>query len=129
MIENFPQSPTNNQTQNVGGITFTFNQDKLAWFPPNMSEVQDYDIDMAQDNVQVWFPKNFREEQRLWAEIRRLRDEKINEVEWRYNRYARETRLEITPTDDITVLDTYVQALADITEQEDPTNITWPTLS
>lgn len=132
MIENFPQNPNDNQTLSIGGVTFTFNQEKSAWFPPNIPEtpdLQNYDIDIVQNNIQVWFPKNFREEQRLWSEIRRIRDQKIKDVEWRYNRYARQVRLNVTPTDDISDLDTYIQALADITEQEDPTDITWPTLS
>lgn len=131
MIENFPENPINEQTLTVCGLTFTFNEYKNAWFPPDVAEtpdIQDYDIDITLNNVQIWFPKNFREEQRLWAEIRRIRDQKIKDVEWRYNRYARETRLGATPTDNITALDTYIQALADITEQEDSANISWPTL-
>lgn len=74
-----------------------------------------------------------REAQRLtaiadkWAEVRATRDELMRNNDWRYTRYEREVRLEISPTtDDITVLDTYMQALANITDQEDPFNITWP---
>lgn len=131
MIENFPQDPINEQTQVVSGITFTFNQDKMTWFPPDTGEnpdIQLYDIDTTGNNIQIWFPKSFREENRLWSEIRNIRNQKIEEVEWRYNRYAREIRLGISTTDNINNLDTYVQALADITEQEDPTNISWPSL-
>ena len=52
----------------------------------------------------------------------------IRAVDWRYHRYHRQVRLNVTPTDDIVELDTYIQALADVTAQSDPFNITWPSL-
>lgn len=61
-----------------------------------------------------------------WQEIRETRDRMMAEYDWRYTRYEREVRLGLTPTDDITELDTYMQALADITQQSDPYNIIWP---
>jgi len=61
-----------------------------------------------------------------WNEIRSERDRLMADFEWRYIRYARELRLFKTPTDLIESLDTYMQALADITNQQDPFNITWP---
>ena len=51
------------------------------------------------------------------------------DTDWRYLRYDRELRLGLTPTDDIQKLDLYMQALADITQQPDPFNITWPELN
>ncbi len=40
-----------------------------------------------------------------------------------------ETRIGITTTtDNISDLDTYIQALRDISKQTDPENITWPEL-
>jgi hypothetical protein len=66
--------------------------------------------------------------ERKWQEIRFIRDEKIKEVEWQINRYNSHVRLELTLIDDINKLDTYIQALRDITTQEDPYNIVWPTL-
>ena len=62
-----------------------------------------------------------------WDLVREERDRTILNFEWRYMRYAREIRLGITPTDDIQRMDAYIQALADITNQEDPNNIIWPT--
>jgi hypothetical protein len=62
-----------------------------------------------------------------WAVIRQMRDDKMANFEWRYTRYDREVRLNVTPTDNIEALDTYMQALADITKQENPFNIVWPT--
>lgn len=64
-----------------------------------------------------------------WVEIRFNRDELMKQFEWRYVRYHREVRLGVTPTDNINDLDTYMQALADITNQTDPFNILWPVFS
>ena len=65
----------------------------------------------------------------LWEEVRSTRDIKINEVEWRVMRNLSETRIGITTTtDNISDLDTYIQALRDISKQTDPENITWPVL-
>ncbi len=63
----------------------------------------------------------------LAASIRAERDRKIADVTWRYERIARQERLGISPTDNITALDAYVQALADITLQATfPQSVTWP---
>lgn len=61
-----------------------------------------------------------------WDEVRRLRDEKMNEFEWRYSRYDRYIRLGLEPLDSLENMDNYMQALADITKQEDPFNLIWP---
>lgn len=61
-----------------------------------------------------------------WQFVRDERDRKIKDFEWRYFRYERQVRLGTTPTDNLVDLDSYVQALADITTQSDPYNITWP---
>lgn len=61
-----------------------------------------------------------------WDEVRNQRDYLISQFEWRYLRYQRQVRLNITPTDNLQSLDQYVQSLADITLQEDPYNIIWP---
>jgi len=63
-----------------------------------------------------------------WSNIRYIRDKAIKDVEWRYDRYYRHERLNIDQIDSIQALDTYVQALADITNQQDPFSITWPIL-
>jgi len=68
-------------------------------------------------------------------QIKAKRNYLINTVTWRVERYNSETRLGVTPTDDITALDTYIQALRDIPEQEgfpwngpDDPDCPWPTL-
>lgn len=64
-----------------------------------------------------------------WMIVRSERDESIRNVEWRIMRHQSEVRLGITTTtDNISNLDTYVQALRDITKQSDPYNITWPNI-
>lgn len=58
---------------------------------------------------------------------RQIRDLKIKQVTWRYERHARQVRLGKPPTDDIAALDTYVQALADIPQQSEfPWDVEWP---
>lgn len=63
--------------------------------------------------------------------LRAERDRRINLVAWRYERRAREIRLDLPVTDDDTALaalDAYIQALADLPEQPglDPLNPEWP---
>lgn len=61
-----------------------------------------------------------------WANLRSTRDQLIRLYEWKYVRHARETRLGIPTTDNLQELDTYMQALADITNRADPYNVIWP---
>jgi hypothetical protein len=64
-----------------------------------------------------------------WNVVRKLRGEMIDNVEWRITRYNRQIVLNVTPTDNINNLQTYIQALADVPQtNSDPFNITWPTL-
>lgn len=64
-----------------------------------------------------------------WQEIRETRDAKIKEVEWRVMRNLSETRQGLDTTDNITDLDTYIQALRDITSTTtNPLEVSWPTL-
>jgi len=63
----------------------------------------------------------------LWDEVRRERDQRIKDFEWRISRYLSETRQGISPTTDVIAqLDGYVQSLRNITTQADPLNISWP---
>lgn len=64
-----------------------------------------------------------------WNKIRADRDILLKEVDWRINRLQSQTRLGIAPVDDITVLDQYAQSLRDVTLQEDPFNIVWPSMT
>lgn len=63
------------------------------------------------------------------SNVRLERDARINAVTWKYERHARETRLGLAPTDDIAVLDKYVQDLADVPKQSGfPDAVVWPVL-
>lgn len=63
----------------------------------------------------------------LAARVRRERDARMADFEWRYARNAREARLGLAASDAIKALDGYMQALAAITEQEGfPTDVVWP---
>lgn len=62
----------------------------------------------------------------LLERVRTIRDQKMRNFEWRYNRYHRQVRLNLPTTDNIEDLDQYMQALADITTQEDLSNPVWP---
>lgn len=65
--------------------------------------------------------------ERKWQEVRTQRDYILSLLDWRFLRYQSQTRLNITLTDNIEILDTYAQSLRDITLQSDPYNIQWPT--
>lgn len=63
----------------------------------------------------------------LAAAARAQRDSLVAAVAWRYERHARELRLNLVPADDLVVLDAYVQALADVPKQAGfPASIVWP---
>lgn len=68
------------------------------------------------------------EVQYKWHEVRAQRDYMLSQLDWRFLRHQSQTRLNITPTDNIVNLDTYAQELRDITLQTDPYNIVWPEL-
>jgi Phage tail assembly chaperone protein len=61
-----------------------------------------------------------------WEIVRLQRDELMNNFEWRYTRYDRQSRLGLEPIDNLQAMDSYMQSLADITTQDDPFNIIWP---
>jgi len=59
--------------------------------------------------------------------VRLERNQRINDVMWRVHRHRREEALRLPPTDDIIKLYQYIQALADIPEQDGfPTSVIWP---
>jgi hypothetical protein len=61
-----------------------------------------------------------------WHSVRLMRDKMLAAIDWRYLRLASQIRLGIAPSDTLEQLDTYAQALRDITQQSDPLNIQWP---
>ncbi|CAA0111562.1 Uncharacterised protein [BD1-7 clade bacterium] len=61
------------------------------------------------------------------AELRIERDRRMGAQDWRYQRYARELRLGVEPTESIETIDTLMQALANITETyHSLDDVVWP---
>lgn len=127
--------------QNISGLA-ALSQDelhKIGWFKVELDTHQLTEEEFVVD-VHYVFANNLVKQVKniqlkkdnssftelLWEGVRNKRDRLINGFEWRYNRHQREVRLGLTPTDDISKLDEYMQALADITKQPDPSNIQWP---
>jgi len=61
-----------------------------------------------------------------WGIIRDKRAKLLKETDARIFRYLREVSQGLELTEDIVALETYRQALCDITEQDDPFRIVWP---
>lgn len=123
------------QTYQDQGITYTYNVNGFLWLPPDLTIPFDPNkymrIPVPHVTGYAWkvIPFAALEYDRAWTQVRAKRNELLDDLQWRYERYARQTRLNATPTDDITKLDTYAQALADIPQtQADPLNIIWPIL-
>lgn len=117
-----PATFSNEELESLGYI--------LAPTPPNIQENQKLEWDSGWVIVDKSAETIELEQQSkvlgMWAEIRKQRDTLMKDFEWRYDRYNRETRLNLTPSDKIEDIDNYMQALADITKQPDPFNIIWP---
>lgn len=65
----------------------------------------------------------------LKADIRRMRDERIDAVEWRVRRYQDEEILGLPHTDDVVMLAHHIQALRDVPQQSGfPYDVVWPIL-
>lgn len=58
--------------------------------------------------------------------VRAERDARMAAFQWRIDRYNSEVRMSKTPTDDIAMLDAYMQALRDVTKQDTFPTVTWP---
>jgi len=87
-----------------------FEQRTVVERPQQVSSFDGYDQEAAQ-----------------WRNIRTQRDAKMKQFEWRYSRYYRQLRLNLTPTDSLEDLDRYMQALADIPSNfTTPDSLVWP---
>ena len=115
---------TDSDLSNAGITTVSnppdFNQEthKLVWSGTEWQTVSLTESEISARNNQ------------RWQEIRETRDAKIKEIEWRIMRYQSETRQGVEErTDNIVELDTYIQALRDITSTTtNPLEVVWPTL-
>lgn len=63
------------------------------------------------------------------AEVRSMRDTLILSVEWRVRRHQDEMALGLEPTESITPVLEYIQALREVPQQTGfPSDVVWPTL-
>jgi hypothetical protein len=130
-IDKFPNLPTDGETLSYNGRTYTFVKDDNGWYSSNVTQPIDNTIVTYHSygmGIQIYDKIEDINNDVVWAQIRLLRDQKIQELDWRYIRYNRLQRLNLPQIDDITKLDAYGQALADITKQGDLFNFVWPTL-
>ena len=110
-----PYNPENQRLDNykyklLNGIV-TFEPEIIDIIPPTPEEIE--------ESIRI-------NNEHQWMLIRAARDQKMRDFEWRIMRNQRQTFLGLSTTDNMIDLQTYMQALADITLQEDPNNITWP---
>ena len=96
--------------------SFEEKTEKLTWNGSAWEVIALTDEELAVKNVEEW------------AEIRGVRDNKIEEVEWRVFRYQSEERAGITThTDNISDLDDYIKKLRDIPQTYSSVgDIVWP---
>ena len=149
VITEYPLSTTTYQEAISAGLVFPATPEKLAEFNLVSVVVPDRRITDAYDYIaqtpqlidnqwQVTWEKDLQtpedtiaiRTQNVARSQRITRDQLIKEVQWRFERYARLQRMGQPQVDDIAKLDTYVQALADVSAQKDwPFNVTWPVLT
>jgi hypothetical protein len=117
--------------------TFTVEELKNAGYTeaPNKPTADPTQVTEWDTTTVSWLTRDKTEEELAnelviqWSLIRAERDRLIKETTWRYERYARYERLNVTQVDDLNSLDQYVQELADVPQtQTDPYNIVWPIL-
>lgn len=116
VIEEIPTY--NSQTQKLDNWRYILENNVVKKIPEVIDIPQPTDQELAQRQLQITADK--------WQELRAQRDELMRNFEWRYSRYNRQLRLGLTTTDKLEDLDIYMQALADITQQQDPFRIVWP---
>ena len=126
----FPKSPLPGQTFVYNKKTYTWSAIGQIWHCEGTSD-DGVDVTVyTYDSVDFYTRRTIKKADKLqddfWRTIRDNRDKRIADIEWRYNRYYRNERLGLPQEDSIVDLDTYVQALADITKQENPFELVWP---
>ena len=62
-----------------------------------------------------------------WREVRVEREARMQEVLWRVDRYNQQVAINATPSENITPVLTYIQALRDLPQSgQDPFALNWP---
>jgi hypothetical protein len=127
--DKFPNLPSDGDTILYNGRTYTFSKEDNIWYAPNLDKNSErIQLNSYSNGIQIATSVDDITNDILWDQIRFMRDKKLQDLDWRYVRYNRLQRLNLTQIDDIVKLDTYTQALADITKQGDPYSVVWPTL-
>ena len=135
----FPKYPNQGDTYVYEGETYTYHALGKGWYIDNVVPEDEVGFNWTNDYIKfllngqdTFVVRRYPINPQLDAikdMVRVRRTRLIQELDWRYLRNAREVRLNLTPTDDITKLDAYAQALADIPKQSGfPTEVEWPTL-
>lgn len=99
--------------------------------------VPDYDPDTQKlDNATQWFENGQAYEtyqvidqnvpSQAWREVIAERDKRIKDFQWHLLRYQTEIDNNQTPTEDIVLMNAYMDALNSVLDQPDPNNIEWP---
>mgnify|MGYP006272638111 CR=1 FL=1 len=91
---------------------------------------EDPSVPYRPDEYHSWDFENgqwFIDPELKWNEIREERAKRMAAVLWRIDRHNQQVALNVTPSEDITPVLQYVQALRDLPQSEqDPFNLTWP---
>lgn len=138
---NYPTSSLPNRIRLSNGLTRTdknsFTEEEIAdagYVPVKDKPTYNENLQKVKWNGDDWEVIQLTQSEintlitQQWQVVRSERDILIKDEEWKINRYHSEVRLGLEPTDDITKLDEYIQALRDVTKQPDPFNISWPDL-
>tara|TARA_R100001510_G_C7644090_1_gene201561 strand:+ start:53 stop:526 length:474 start_codon:yes stop_codon:yes gene_type:complete len=65
--------------------------------------------------------------QQEWVKVRKDRDNRLTELSWQIEKYLSEVRRKVTPTVNISDIDTLAEELRQVPQkQNDPFNIIWP---
>lgn len=112
----------------VKDTNFTYNPNTHTLLPPTFEYVDGQVF--QRDNVEL-MPARPTEPNgpRVIHAVRMQRNAMMDAMRFRYERYQRNDRLGLPQVDTLADMDKYMQDLADITDAEDITNITWPTYS
>ena len=128
----FPTLPTHGQVYVLNKKTYTYDSNLATWFidGTTSTDMSTIEFTLAFDGtVKYTIDIASRYYNEKWNLIRKIRDQRIAEFEWRYARYNRHARLGLDQIDDLTKLDNYTQLLANITDQESPDTIVWPVIT
>ena len=114
IVKNIPEYNSSNQY--VTSVSHTFENDVVT---------ENYEVVTIE---QPFVPEKTQEDLATeeWNIVRAKRDALMRDFDWRYTRYYREERLTLPHTDSLVDMDTYMQALADVTLQASPFDLVWP---